>query len=375
MKTLFLLAVALVLAASGSFGQNGNITVSGTAYVNELNVSGVLDVLGNTQYLGTTSGSSQGVTFTYSDSAPATYSTILTQPDSAWSWLRAGGNGGTLPAMALDPSNRLILTGTQSPTPGSIVMDPNSNQITVNGQPVLTNGGGLTRTGAGNIGIGLSDPQCALDVNGNAAFVQDGVASGQNFGRAIQMFAASDPGTGDQISIADDSSGSWTLSLVSRHDLCAVQAGNFTEGYFVPLWVRGNPTIINYWGDGTSTGDIQLFGNVLFIADYWQTIAAVNTDGSAWFASDAAQIDSQGNLAATSFSNNNQSAVIDNNGNAWFSGTVEIPEQGDLSMGSFKASPDGFGNNRSGPALVARASQGAANKIRPGAATTTGTSY
>ena len=86
MKTLFLLAVALVLAASGSFGQNGNITVSGTAYVNELNVSGVLDVLGNTQYLGTTSGSSQGVTFTYSDSAPATYSTILTQPDSAWSW-------------------------------------------------------------------------------------------------------------------------------------------------------------------------------------------------------------------------------------------------------------------------------------------------
>jgi len=167
MKTLFLLAALLGLATAGAFGQTYvNITVTGTATVNDLSVTGLLDLQGNTAYFGSDGSGQPGATFTYSDGTSGTgasFTNLLTRPAAAWNWQRQDASSN---AMELDPNNRLLLTGTQSSNPGSIVIDPTAGQITVNNQQVLTSGNGLSVDAYGDIGIGTTTPAAQLDVEG-----------------------------------------------------------------------------------------------------------------------------------------------------------------------------------------------------------------
>ena len=129
MKLLFLSVALFGLLTAGAFGQSfGNITVTGTASVNELDVSGPFDIQGNSAILGSWTGDSSepGVSFSYSDGRSginASFSEALTRPGAGWGWLRLNGTN-PIAAMTLSGSNQLILTGVQSSNPGSIVIDP-----------------------------------------------------------------------------------------------------------------------------------------------------------------------------------------------------------------------------------------------------------
>ena len=98
MKSLFIIAASLAMTAAVTFGETyDNITVSGTATINELDVSGLFDLQGNTEYFGSVQGdpSHPGATFTYTDGsngANAEFNSILTQPEAGWNWQRQGAS-------------------------------------------------------------------------------------------------------------------------------------------------------------------------------------------------------------------------------------------------------------------------------------------
>jgi hypothetical protein len=152
---LGLCTVLPVHAQSGTSGTYGTLTVTGTASVN------ALDLQGNSAIFGSwiTDPSQPGVTFGYSEGTGGTsaaFTTVLTRPVATANWLRLDGSGNAWPIMELDPSNRLILTGTQISGAGSIVIDPTLGQITINGQMVVT-GSQIQNLSISSAGIGTGD--------------------------------------------------------------------------------------------------------------------------------------------------------------------------------------------------------------------------
>ncbi len=170
--TGFMAAMALVafsagpVQGQGTSGTYGTLVVTGTASVGTLAVTGTtagtgLDIQGNSVLFGSwsTNALEPGVTYSYSDGtggANAAFTTTLTRPGSSWSWLRLDGFGNAWNVMALDGSNQLILTGTQTASPGSIIIDPTAGRITINGQTVLT-ASALQNLSISSAGIGSGD--------------------------------------------------------------------------------------------------------------------------------------------------------------------------------------------------------------------------
>jgi hypothetical protein len=202
-------AIALLVFTAGSArgqgttGTYGNLIVTGTlcvpgaASVGTLAVTGTtagtgLDIEGDSLLFGSWSTNSlqPGVTYSYSEASGGTnaaFTTTLTRPVSTWSWLRLDGSGNAWNVMALDGSNQLILTGTQTSTPGSIIIDPTAGQITINGQTVPTTnqlqnlaissaslGAGNT-VGGSSIGVGSNVTASGTD---SSAFGFGSTASG-----------------------------------------------------------------------------------------------------------------------------------------------------------------------------------------------------
>jgi len=104
------------------------------------------------------------------------------------------------------------------------------------------------------------------------------------------------------------------------------------------------------------------------------------------FASYTMQADASGNLTATSFTNNNQTGAIDENGNGYFagnvgigtqtpqaaldvegdarfSGVVHVEPQGDLDMGAFTTDPSASGNQQDAMHVGQSGASGAAGAM------------
>jgi hypothetical protein len=166
---------------SGTYGTllvTGTLSVTGTASVGTLGVTGTtagsgLDIQGGSFYFGSwsTNPLEPGVTYSYTDDAIGTttaFTTTLTRPASTWSWQRLDGFGNAWNVMALDGSNQLVLTGTQTTSPGSIIIDPTVGQITINGQTVLTgNQIQSLAVSSANIGTGNSVAGSSIGVGTN----------------------------------------------------------------------------------------------------------------------------------------------------------------------------------------------------------------
>jgi len=221
MKTLFLFTAVLGFATAPAFAQSyTNLSVSGTASINNL------DVYGNSATFGAWTGDSSepGASFVYSDGTSGTnasLTTFLTRPASSWVWQRGGASSG---AMVLTSSNQLLLTGTQSSAPGSIIIDPTAGQITVNGNPVVTTGAtGLIIND--NEAIGYSTPfQGNLLVNSSNAGAPGGAIwianeSGDHPGNSARLAFTLDGSTDstpnasiDSILISSNGSSDMTFS-------------------------------------------------------------------------------------------------------------------------------------------------------------------
>lgn len=175
---------------TGTATMRGNISVSGTASVADL------DVTGNLFSFGRQGDGSCGVTAIYSAGSPATFSLLTRGTSAGWLWQHATASGGTATVMQIDASNRLILTGTAIGNPPQLVLDPNclSGSTTVLTQQAadgryVVNGGGSggtvigsgVATGAGSAVIGSGTAantfSIALGYHANAA-AQYSVAMG-----------------------------------------------------------------------------------------------------------------------------------------------------------------------------------------------------
>jgi hypothetical protein len=177
----------------------GNITVSGTAAINALSVSGIADFENNLAYFGALSGTSgeAAVSYLYTDGSNGVgseFMTTLTRPGSIWILDRLNAAGtASLTAMTLTGANQLVLTGTQASSPGSIVIDPTAGKITINGAPVLTTANGIYVSSSGQIGIGTTSPESLLNLNGGAI---DITSSGNNYSEGVRIH----PSTGNGFS-------------------------------------------------------------------------------------------------------------------------------------------------------------------------------
>jgi hypothetical protein len=360
MKTLLLFPALLGLATTGLFAQTyGNITVTGTASANELDVTGLFDLQGNTSYFGSDSSGQPGATFIYSDGTTGTgafLTNLLTRPAAAWNWQRQGASA---KAMELDPANRLLLTGTQTLNPGSIILNPSAGQITLNGQQVLTNGGsGLSIAGSGYVGIGTTNPTSTLDVNGIASANQFAL-SGPN-GYSAQN--SPDPGSGEA-SFLISTEGGPLFDVDQWGEVCVYGSSAFiavTDRAWGPSYRTGfysclgtlnffsNPLYQNTLSIGSLTGNITL-GHTNYGYDGNYTPSSTVTILGSGDTSSTSSLNIQNSDGASGFyvqddgnvgiGTSTPQATLDVNGSANFSGPVEIQPQGDLSMGSFTATP------------------------------------
>ncbi len=296
----------LPVRGQGTSGTYANLAVTGTASVN------YLDIQGNTAYFGTVTGTSgePGKTVTYSEGTGGTnalFTDVLTRSTAAWDWLRLGSSG---PVMELSPSNQLILTGTQTSNPGSIMIDPTAGQITVNGEPVLT--------GAGVAGGAITwDSSGDLNVNGSASF-----ADGSDL-----INSTSEEGTIMNLDLA----GTQQPAIGGQYGgFLRVQSGAGTGDTAIEAYADDNQGAAGIDAYNRDTGTFFIMRQVA-LEFTWLTL----TDSGL---AQTMTLDNNGNLG---IGTTTPQATLDVNGSANFSGPVDIQPQGDLSMGQFTSSPSG----------------------------------
>jgi hypothetical protein len=377
-----------VRAQSGNYT---NLSVSGTTSVNQLQVSGTLDAEGDTAFFGawSTNSSVPGAYLTYSDGASGTgalLTSFLTRSISSWEWQRETVSG---TAMELDASNRLILSGTQSSNAGSILIDPTAGQISINGEQVLTSGQGLSFDSSGDVGIGTATPAANLDVegSGNVIFNSGEVGLGVNPAgqdtsavAAGALYIATPNGANIRLvtTTANDSYNTSSEDIDFGDGAAGLLNGEIIgldsdfpgSGVYLPsqlaIWSGQSGGILflarNWPGQSGpivfADGD-QFTGEVMRITPYQMVgiggetnpASLVSIKGNASVGTDYSETSApqdgmivEGNVG---IGTSNPQASLDVDGNANFSGPVELQPQGDLSMGSFTALPPGGGSGGS----------------------------
>jgi len=371
MKSLCLLvAVAFCLSTGGAFGQSfGNITVTGTASVNEIDVSGPLEIIGNYASFGSQTGSSSmpGVSFNYSEAnsgTNASFTQILTRPLASWNVQRTGS---LVNAMQLTSTNQLVLTGTQSVNPGMIVMDPTAGLITVNGQQVLTSGS-LFSVGntylSGGLGVGTSDSTPGtIQTSGNATIggnlMAPTLSSGsgaleiQPGGQHTYFNGTNENGTGAVVQVTQNS------NLVAGIGIAGTCAELRLNDNGPGIWggdagiVAQRNGVLDFFCGATGNGAQNVGRDTFTIANLATCVPNITVDqsetvyiGSNTF-DDATTslliVKPQSNIVTISskvgIGTATPQATLDVNGNAHFSGAIEMEPQGDLSMGAYTATP------------------------------------
>jgi len=247
-----------------------------------------------------TSGTGQGVVFEYDDASSGTsaFTTYLTRPASQWEWYRADTTGTARPAMTLSNSNQLILTGTQHTSPGTIVIDPTSGAITINGQQVVATSSGITNfqlgTSFGNSSTG-NEVLTNLWSDNAAGFLFD-------YEHTSEGSVAYDPGY-------------HRFTFYSNHSAMGMYL--FDDG---SIGIGSNFSDAAYDSIGVDSS-----GNVSFEAG----MITLDTSGDASFA------------GSVGIGTSTPQANLDVQGTGNFTGPVYIQPQGDISMGAFNYAPPG----------------------------------
>lgn len=401
MKSLFLVAALFIVAAGHLLAQGtsgtsyyyinitGTANVSGTAQINYLDVTNQLDIESGTATFGSLSGnpSNAALLLTYSDGTNGTGSaltSLLARPQAALNWERLNLSGSAVPVMTLNSSDQLILTGTQSSNPGSIIIDPTAGQITVNGHQVV-GGSGLNFTSSGYMGVGTSTPAAKWDVegSGNVILNSGDVGIGANpttqqsyyGGPAAPLYVANPTDasielttTGTTHSVLASSEGIVFGDGPSNHIVAAITGINADYPDYPPTGLY-QPNQLAIWS-GQSGGILLLArdwpgtaGPIVFaVGDYtYGEVMRMATNGNVGVGGepDPANLMSiMGNASvgedysetgapqdgmiiegSVGIGTSTPQAQLDVNGGANFSGPVELQPQGDLSMGSFTAMP------------------------------------
>ena len=280
----------------------------------------------------------------------------------------------------MDLSNRLTLTGTQNTNPGSILIDPTAGNIIVNGQQVLTNGNGLTLGQNGSFGIGTQSPAAQLDVEGTGNVILNSGFVGIGGDPTTQNATVSAPSP--LLVTQPGAAGMRLMTTQANHN-------GTTSAEILDFWGPNNEMVgeiaglnADYPGAGSYQPKQLAFwsaesGGMLFLARNWPTgagpivfadgdyatgeVMRITTDhklsvggetapaclasikGNASVGSDysetAAPQDGmivEGNVG---IGTSTPQAALDVNGQANFSGPVELQPQGDLSMGNFTTMP------------------------------------
>ena len=292
---LFIAGVASLLAGIAPVQAqnqtiNGNLTVTGTG-----------DFQGNTFNLGSWSGnnSEPGVVFYYTDGTTAGVNFLANRNAAIWQW--SAFNGSTsIPLMKLDQGNQLTLysgtlpaitlspSGTSAFT-GNIVFSGTDNRMPWQGvtgtSSILTkhladglylslsaasgflqNGNAITVGPGGNVGIGTTNPQATLSVNGDVSFDNGNITSdgyGDLWGQQINMAG---PVQFDNGNITSDGVGDlWANSLATN----TINIGGFING----IGGFGNQVLVDCPEAGDGEIKFSIYGpwggatgsNILFL--------------------------------------------------------------------------------------------------------------
>jgi len=261
-----------------------------------LSVTGTLDVSGSTTLYGEWTGDNAvpGAVFSYSDGSSGTnalFLDTLTRPGAAWYWSRLNTSGTALNVMELSGSNQLILSGTGAS--GSILLDPNAGQITINGEQVLTEADGIFGSSSGEVGIGTSSPESLLTISGGPVDISPG--GGGNYNEGIRIHPASNGYSDIQLGAVTGSAGTgagqWSLVAApgSGNNDFGIFAGasgspalNVTPGGNVSLggtsahgllniYSNANdPSTVFTWLQNVNTGSSVQAGLNMFVGSSWQ---------------------------------------------------------------------------------------------------------
>ena len=369
----------------------GSLAQAQTTYVQgNLQVSGTADFLNNTLTFGSLTGNNSGepgftITFTdNSGSNPATIQFTASRSAQQWLWTQQASGSSAAPMMMLDSNNKLELYSTSNPTTPSIVLDPNTGQITLNGQ---TFGGGsgslasprnilspyqsssLEDEGAyfpslvdssGNISI---DPtgRILYDPNGNNVFQFDGnggAATGMTYATAFNSESGGwssvfygtrtdnsilvyNPSTNNYLFLgyreADDAwdHGGYGGFLQSPNGLVRIEGTNLGSRLLLDSVngiVGGVRSSVNYFGNyGDGYGDDA---DVAFFTSAYYGGGVINE-----------RMRIQGSTGNVGINTTTPTAMLDVEGDGRFTGPVHLEPQGDLSMGDFTYDPNSQGNN------------------------------
>ena len=341
-------------------------------------VGGVTELQGNTLGLGTATldtATQAAFTISYTD-VPDTSGTSLlritaTRSAIDWLWERTEAITSTaVPIMKLDADHRLNLFSSSNSGVPSIVLDPTAGQITINGSPVALSGNGWTASGAnlfsaGNVGIGTSNPQAALDIAGTVKLNSDGSVSFANGASTVD--ASGNGYFGSRLGVGTVAS-DYPLELAS------------TVGFAATRYQFSGNNPGDYWSNATGSmfyNDTYLQGGILAETNTYPSLALLQPDQLFFFSvgrngmlfvtrnphdcgtqergngqDDPGPIVFATGGIATSFERmritaagdigigtNEPQARLDVQGNARFSGAVRIEPQGDLTMGEFTSEP------------------------------------
>jgi hypothetical protein len=313
---------------------------------------------------------SPGLIVTYGESGSGSILSFVTgQPTGTWLWRNAPSSGtNPVTSMELDSSNRLSLTGTGA-SRGSILIDPNAGQITINNSAVLTTNDQYVAFGHASIASGYD--ATAIGVNATAqgveatAFGYQSVAA--NYSAAIGPDATASGGS--SVSLGPISTAYGVFSAAAGYEADAY--GSFSTALGPNSYANNSAASLGYYADAGGSGSLALgyaaespgqystaIGYNAFAQSYGEVAVGqynvpqgsgtswVSTDdlfvignGSSWVPSDAIEVLKNGN---TSVSGTFTASVVTVSGTmangvvvSTGSNLILVPQQGDLSMGTF----------------------------------------
>ena len=393
MKTKIFLTIVLPVILSLKCFAN-DLSVTGTANINVLNTTGVVDLQGNTAFFGSSvSGtiSSPGMNFAYVDGTTGvstSFTMTATRPNAIWAWSRLTSTGSTVSVMLLDATNCLILYGTASANP-AIILNPNTGNL----QATLFSGN------FSGDGSGLNNLS-ASHISGTLPAISGANLTGVLHTSGTESPTFVNPTITGSLSVANISSNNITISNGSGRmstgnitfklgftglikinpsgggdnaDFIQNPHGNFVFAHNAKYWAPSGGgadgwlyDYANYPYEGASMIDLTGGGIGFLVAPPGDSSTFVQWQGPMGITPD----DSGGTVTVN---NLNDQGTLNVQGNASFASAVMIQPQGDLDMGPFTADSTGFvqqvqqilSNHRSGTRGV----------MTSGTAITTGTNY